>query len=222
MFRRDVLKHEIQQLSRVLVRVLFLRKEDRRPEAHDEIQQAGQLFLGLDLSPARTITYGDVMAALERKAPGDADYQGHTADLLREQGELLLADGDATAARSRLLAALDLYLALDLHHAAIHDPARDVHIDRLLDALNLFTLPPETQSALFAHYEAGGNLARAEDVLFARAEHLGEQCREEGIAFFERLRRMTNTRLRKGGLSREEVAEGRAAFEALLERTRSA
>ena len=75
-----------------------------------------------------------------------------------------------------------------------------------------FTLPRDVLSTLMRFHEAQGRLAKAEDVLFMLADTPDAALHAAGCAFYERLRRMTNARLRAGGLSREEVDEGLADF----------
>ncbi|MFL5697429.1 MAG: DUF6483 family protein, partial [Ktedonobacteraceae bacterium] len=81
-------------------------------------------------------------------------------------------------------------------------------------------LPLKTKIKIFRYFEKMGSYARAEDVLFEMVE--GEEKEkepadneviEQGIAFYNRLLKKSDTDLKAGNLSREEVEEGLAQLE---------
>lgn len=206
---------QVAQLTQVLARVLFLRRERRYDEAQEEIRRAGELFFGLDLSDARTITYADVMAALEAKNLAAVEGTSHAAELLRQSGELDALTGNPEDALHRLRLALQLYLDLFTREGGVQSPDYVERIDVMLAQVDPYALPPDVMADVVGFYEATGRFDMAENVLFVLAEHPTEAVYELGVAFYERLRRKTNAKLMAGGLSREEVVEGRTAFEAL-------
>jgi hypothetical protein len=76
-------------------------------------------------------------------------------------------------------------------------------------------LPLKTKNKIFRYFEKMGSYARAEDVLFEMVEGEGEEnepasneITEQGIAFYNRVLKKSDTDLKAGNLSREEVEEG--------------
>ena len=220
MIQRDFVLRQIAQLTQALARVLFLRRERRAADALQEIQTAGEQFLGLDLGDVRTIAYADLAAALEARglsgAGAAAGAAADVAELLRQRGELDAEAGRPEEALHSLGLSLRLYLEA-FARTDVHAPDHIARIDALLARIAPLDQPRDVLSLLFGYYETTGRRGRAEDVLFVLAERPEASLRGAGLAFYDRLRRMTNAQLAAGGLSREEVFEGREAFERLFE-----
>jgi hypothetical protein len=65
---------------------------------------------------------------------------------------------------------------------------------------------------LLGYYEARGMLDRAEDVLYEWLDTKDPAAPEEGLAFYGRLCTKSDDDLTSGGLSRDEVEQGRAEW----------
>jgi hypothetical protein len=217
MFRQDVLMRQVQQLTQALAQVIFRVRQREFDEVLQLIQQAGQETLGLDLTAAHTLHADDVAEALDVKSDPGIEQAHLVAELLFWQGRSFdEQDGDTLAVmadRSYALA-LRTYLdtppgALDLHHWT--------YVDALRRRVDLTALPPDVRLALVRYLEALGRFAAAEDVLFELAAAPFPALRDAGCAFYDRLQALPDDRLQAGGLPREEVQEGCAAFEARFE-----
>ena len=214
MIHKDYIVRIVQQMTQALAQVLFRKKYGQYDEALGEIQQAGRLFLGLDLNAVKVISYDDLRQALRVKKAEDAEHVSILAELLRHQGDCFDFEGDPDAAHRSYALALDLYL--DLRTANTSTQLVDLadRIDLLLEHLDPFSLDPGTQRKLFGYLEDARRYADAEDLLFHLAdEHPTSQLYDEGIAFFDRLLKTSYRYLKAGNLPYEEVKEGRAAFQ---------
>lgn len=207
MIQRDYVLRQIHQLVHALAQALFFRRQQRYAEALDVVQHSGEQFLGLDTGGLRTVTYAELVAVLQARSLHESEHAVYAAEMLQQKAELHALQQEPEAAAHAAALALALYLDLwsRADTQALDLPER---IEALLLQVDRFTLPRDVLALLMRYYEAQGQLAKAEDVLFVLAETPDAALHEAGRAFYERLRRMTNARLRAGGLSREEVAEG--------------
>lgn len=214
MIQRDYVMRLVQQLSQALTQVLFRKESKQYQEALEDVQQAGQLFLGLDLNAVEVLTYEDLHAALRAKNATDTQHTSLVAELLRHQGDCFAFERHAEAARRSYTLALDLYLDLAATGGGPQLADLATRIDLLLEHLDPLALAPDAQRKLFRHLAAAGRYAEAEDVLFHLADtHPTPALYEEGLAFFERLLRMSHRYLKAGNLPYAEVKEGLAAFQ---------
>ena len=213
MFQKDYVMRLVQQLSQALTQILFRKDSKQYQEALEDIQQAGQLFLGLDLNAVQAFSYEDLQAALHVKNAQDAEHVSLVAELLRHQGDCFVLEGEPESARRSYAFALTLYLDLGTGGTGPQLADLSDRIDFLVDQLDPLTLAPDVQVKLFRYLAAAGRYADAEDLLFHLAdEHPTPALYTEGLAFFERLLRTSCRHLKAGNLPYEEVKEGLAAF----------
>ena len=212
MIHQDYLVRQVMQFTQALAQVIFYRHKKQYDEALAEVQSIGQLFLGLDLGEGCTVTYSDVMAALEEKKITSEQGTSHAAELIRQKGEIHTLRNETESAGHNLRLSLHLYLDLFNKENVTHAPDYIQRIDLLLSQVDEYTLPTDILRLLFRFYDAVGRFDKAEDILFMLADKPDEKTYSQGIAYYDRLRKKTNAKLMKGGLSREEVVEGIEAF----------
>ena len=213
MIQKDHIMRIVQQMTQALAQVLFRKNSGQYQEALGEIQNAGQLFLGLDLNAVEAIGYEDLQRALRVKKAQDVEHVSLVAELLRHQGDCFDFEAAPEAARYSYTLALDLYLDLGTTDQRLQLADLATRIDLLLGHLDPFSLDADTQLKLFRYLDTAGRYAAAEDLLFRLAdEHPTVQLYDEGIAFFDRLLKKSYRYLKAGNLPYEEVKEGRAAF----------
>ena len=208
MFQRDHIVRQLRQFSQVLAEVMFRKRNQEYDAALAEIQRAGEQFFGLDSGRFRALTSDDFLAALGGEASFNAEAAAFLAELLRLQGELLGLRGEAPGPSFEQ--ALLLYLDAFDHDPVFRSPDTLARIDAVLEQAGPLSAP--ALSRLFPYFEAVGRYDRAEDTLFRLAERGDVDCYDDGLAFFERLRRLSFTKLRRGGLPLKEVEEGLRAF----------
>lgn len=130
--------------------------------------------------------------------------------------------GRAPSADVRRLKALDLYL--EAARAGLDEDDLEQRIAGLRAALAEVALPEPSHWRAFQYAAETGRFAEAEDLLFEGVERFGAgaEVTTRGRAFYRDLEAAADEALAAGGLPRDEVAEGRSAFEAALGRGRQA
>lgn len=120
-----------------------------------------------------------------------------------------LGDGVRVADREQKAVAISL-AALDDDLAA--SPQAIETIEALVPNLKEHVLSPDLAAQLWRYDERSGNLARAEDWLFALLEDADSAAdlAPEALAFYDRLQALDDDALRRGNLPRDEVATGQA------------
>lgn len=211
MIRRDYVMRQVQELVQVLARALFLRTRGEYDKAIKEIRRALK-----DLDPETEPDALDAQGWLDlcRK---HQDVVGPLMEvvgsLLRERAASLAAAGQGVESVHARTAGLTLHLDSILR--ATHPVTTELltQIDDDIGALAVESLPAATLSRLACYFEQRGRLAAAEDILFDWLAKGDSDAVVAGRAFYGRLAQLSDERLREGGLSRDEVAAGRADLE---------
>jgi hypothetical protein len=113
------------------------------------------------------------------------------------------------------LHALDLFLEVHDAYDAPELAERRAAMERMINRLEEYRLPPDALQRLLPYYERAGRYADAEDVLYellaetrAQGEAAFRSAADAGDALYRRLLARTDAQLEAGGLPREEVEEG--------------
>lgn len=201
----------IEELMQVLSRIGSLKQAHRWEDASKEV--AGELnrLTGDDPLALSKLSDTELLAKIVQGEPTMAvrDKTLGIATLLKEAGEVANASGKRDEARTIYLKGLHLLLHTLSSNDPLDIPAFVPKLDDFLIALNEWPLPLATQAMLMRHYEQTGDLARAEDALFAMldSEPDNPQLLDFGISFYERLRSKPDPTLADGNLPREELDE---------------
>jgi len=197
-FQKDYVLRMIEMMGELMRRMLSAAQE---AEALDEIDEITQKACGMPLPMLRT-------ASIETLTELLSEAQRFLS------AELLLID-TAIAARThmddellpRRMQTLSLYATLEDPDYMLIAAERS---EKML-AEFLSDLPADVLLPVAALLERGDKLAAAEDALFmAREEH--PAASEAVRAFYNRIEKLRDDELLAGGLSRAEIAEGRAAL----------
>jgi hypothetical protein len=134
------------------------------------------------------------------------------AALLVELGRVAAAQGNPAAAREAWLKALHVALGTRLRGANEAWPEFAPKVEDLVALLRDQPLPPRTCASLLLHHAQRGAFAEAENALFDLLEITANDADalDIGDGFYQRLAALSEPALAAGGLSRAEVAEGRA------------
>jgi len=199
---KDVIMLLIEQIGIVLGYALNLKRTGLDEEALRSIDE----FLDpvLDGSPD-DLDAAHMAAALAGLYVDSATVLG-VARLMRERGEIL---GNLRDTRCFAQCRKGLLLAMTLppdEWAADADLVYELYRQSDLTEAELISL--------FKGMESAGRYAYAEDILYELMEgHPTGENRGRGMAFYDRLLALDNESLVKGGLPRQEVLEGRDAFQ---------
>lgn len=198
----------------------------RDPQAFDavmtEIEEAYRRHTGAGRALMHHLSSDDLLEILSSAGHVDREKAYLIAWLLHAEARAL--ERSRTAVPPGLnTKALDLFVEAALAGLAPDEVAEPVA--ELQAALVGQDLPTATLERLFDYRVLRGGYAGAEDLLFELLDRLDglaarERLAARGRAFYRELDGLSDRQLREGGLPRVEVAEGRAAFEAGLQRVR--
>lgn len=203
-FQRDYVLRMIEMLGEMMRRIKAIARE---ADAYGELEEVAQKACGLPMS------------MLETGAP----------DMLRElmdepqrflAAELLLIDVEVKARTRTDEALLPLRTQALALYSSLKEPdylfPATSRVSGLL-AQALDQLPVEILLSTASALERGSQYATAEDALFAAAD-ADASVHPFITAFYDRLTLLDDETLLEGGLSREEIEEGRTALNERLSR----
>jgi hypothetical protein len=198
-------------MVQMLARVVFLRTRREYEQALGEINHALRQVRGTD--GAHGVVSVEEWLALCRKHEADASgLTMATADLLREQGEVLALQGKLPESNGSRFAALTLFLEAILTGATFISAELLAKVEQLIAETDHGSRPGALWLRLVRYLETRGRYAQAEDEVFAWAATGDETARSEGLAFYDRLLTASDDALQQGGLPRDEVIQGREEF----------
>jgi hypothetical protein len=211
MIKQDYLMRMVAQMVEVLVRILRLRETGQYEQGLAAIDDALQKFIGLDARFINSLSVKDLVALMKPSIGLDATRALVAADMLKEQGEIFEARGDLEQTFDSHVKSLTLFLEIFTSPATPDLPERVAKTEELIERLDEWELPPETQARLFHYFEKTGRYSRAEDALFEMIEvGADEETVALGRSFYDRLLLKNDEDLIAGGLPREEIREGLA------------
>jgi DNA-binding transcriptional MocR family regulator len=215
MFERDYLIRLLTQAGLVLGKAMRLREQKKQQEALDLVDE----FLGRELRLRSRLAVGlsdeDLLAMLSVTGSPNAESVAVVAAFLQQEADLLDDLGQPEESVPRYAKALRLNLYLIRHGMEFEGWDVRSRVDELLKALERYELDPETKKALWLWHEFEGRWTEAEDALYELADE-DAVTRTEGEAFYDRLSASEDTALEAGGLSREELEEGRKQWATLM------
>jgi len=228
--RDDYILRMLDQVGDAIARVLTGRSPGAEQMAEQELASAYQELTGSGRALVARLSSEQLLAILGAPA-GFNRERGYVLARLLEADATLIERGaaaganaeddgaGASAAASARLKALDLYL--EATRAGLDEEDLGERIAGLRDALAELHLPEASHWRIFDYVVGKGHYAAAEDLLFESLGRFGgdRAVAERGRAFYRALDALPDADLTAGALPRPEVVEGRAAFEAALERS---
>ena len=210
--QRDYIERVIEAFAEVLRQILGLEQIGRPVEAQELLQSAARQYLGLSLVALDALSIEAVVRLLS--AGGSLDVQRclMLADLRRAQAAIQEGEGPAITSLETRVSAIRLYAeAMAVGGIGVLAGRRE-DVTSLLEEVRRYELPVHVRRLVWRLFLAAGAFARAEDVLFALVEdHPDDPALvEEGRAAYEALLERPNAELEAGGLPRDEVEEALA------------
>jgi hypothetical protein len=222
MIREDYILNWIKRYVQWLAEIVGLVKAEDHQGAMRRIDLVLRTLLEVGPDSVTALTDGEILARLTLSDPPQLVQEkcAILAAVLQQLGQVCLAQQRPDAARDCFLKALQLALGLRLRGtpSALADAVPDV--EDLAERLRPFSVPPRTWATLMLFRERAGRFAKAEDALFALLESAanGDEAVAVGVAFYERVRLLSDELLAAGNLPRAEVEAGLAGL--LARRTR--
>ena len=209
MIRRDYLLRMIEELRRVLAAIIESKTAGRWQEASGSITGQMHRLVGVDPDAAARLTETELRARL---VGGEStqivpEKTQILAALFKEAGDIAEIENQPAEARRYRIKALELLLSTPASNDPEEIPDFIPRVESLATLLSEMPLAPGMQAGLMYHFERMGNFAKAEDSLHALwdADPQNEGILDFGIAFYERMLRLSDVTLLGGNLPRQEV-----------------
>jgi hypothetical protein len=202
----------IEQIVRVLAKILFNVEMGNYRGAFDEIDSAFKGLTGLDYNFLNSLSDKDIIALL--KISEDNEITGAKCfmigKLLKEAAGLKAMEENNYRINSEYQKALSLYLEGILSNRnsirLFEDYFKD--IDIIIEKIKNDEISPDIRFKLFKFYELTGKFDKAEEELFSLEKLNYSEIQKEGINFYKKLEMMSDDELKKGNFSREEAKQG--------------
>lgn len=216
MIRQDYIMRMIEQLVKVLTKILLSKKAGNFNAALNTIEDALNTIVGLDYNTINQLSAKDIIALLGiSKDSTTVNIKCIViAKLLKEKTDLAKQNGnDNSILVYGYQKAMALYLHGILNYKNVEIDINSYYSDVKEIAKNIFDeIPDDTRYSLFKFYELIGELDKAEDELFKLQNLHYPNIEEEGMLFFGNLAKLSDIQLLKGNLSKEEVEQGLVDF----------
>src|SRR6266851_3528848 len=164
MMQRDYILRMIEQLSRVLIRILNLREAEDYEGALSLINDVFKQTLGLSSDFINSLSDETLLAMLTSVGTLNVEKCFLAATLLKAEGEIKDDQDNPDKSYYCYLKALHLFLAILLSDEKINDQDLFLEIEKVLSKLEPYELPFSTKPQLFQYFERTGRYAKAEDM----------------------------------------------------------
>jgi len=219
--KQDYIMRMLEQLQGVLPYILDMVKSGNYQEAHAMIDQVFRELIGLGGDGLIRLTDEDILRELKADATvAWEDKAFFLATLLKEDADIYEEQEQEEKSVPRYNTAVLLLIHIALHDL---DKTEDYinSVTEITTILEEYELDAKTYAMLMRYYEAIGDYAKVEDILYewldAEPEFVapdGPNPAELGVAFYERLLQKSDVELAQGNLPREEVE---SALQELME-----
>jgi hypothetical protein len=216
--KQDYILRLIEQLAQFLARILKLHERGDYDAAMVAIEDALKKLVGLDLRVIEALALEDLVTLLKPGIDLDVSRCVIVADLLKSRGDVRHALGDPDGGIDSYIRSLTLFLEVLSGPGAIELPDQIARTEWLITRLDNEDLPTLTLERLLRYYEKTRRFALAEDALWDLVESEdGDDFVDEGLDFYDRLLQKSDSELEAGNLPRDEVVDGQARLQAILD-----
>lgn len=215
MFTEDYVLRQIRMATAVLAHIIGLKKAGQYQQAQGEIDHMLEVIFGLRVTLLRRLDDQSWLETLTQRDLLDTERLLIAADLLKEEGELLALQNRPQESNESSLRALNFYLEAALNKDTAPEPEICIKVDELRRRLESRELPDDTLYALFDFSELREDYRYAEGLLekLALIPGLGEEARQEQMAFYERLLEKSPADLARAGISPAQIKDRLAALQ---------
>jgi len=215
MSQRDYILRIAQEFGRALAQVLYNREIKDYTAAHTLIDEQCKQIFGMGIGFMRSIPEETLLSMLTSFDTLDTEKCWLLAILLKAEGDIYEDQGNASESYYSYIRSLNLFLEVLLLGTTSSGRSIVPEIEDLLSRLSDYDLPIRTKLLLFRYFDHAHEYARAEGLLFEMLEEGDSEgdILDQGIGFFQRLKRKNDVELKAGNFSREKVEEGLARLE---------
>ncbi|MCX7860593.1 MAG: DUF6483 family protein [Chloroflexus sp.] len=214
MYRDDYILRMIAQFGAIIRHILGLYRDGKSPLARIAIDHAYRDRLGVGSEQVAALSDRQLLALVRFHSHSDGWWSegAYLAALLAAEARLLSDDGEADAAATRALLALQVVIECAL---AAPEPLPDyapAYAD-LLALLRDYIVPTPTLAALLTLCEQQGDLTRGEDIVHELLGREPLRWLATARSFYQRLLTRSDDELAAAGLSRAEALAGYAELD---------
>jgi hypothetical protein len=203
----DYIMRMINQALVVLRKILRMKEIPQHQQALQEIDQALEQLLGIKADLIKVLDDESILETLTQNDKLDVDRLYLVAELLKEEGEILINQGKEDEGYISSIRALNFHLEVALDGSLERFPPPHDKIAELLKRLDAIPLDVDTRYTLFCYYEQEKQYTAAKHTLLdlGREPELASEVKEEMTSFFERLLKKPEAELTEAGLTHVEV-----------------
>lgn len=209
---QDYILRMMQQISIFVTGVFRLRRDGELQSAHETVLSGYGYLTGLPASLVHGLSAEDLLTMISARGGLPVDRCIGLAELLLEEGEILLALGRDDEAWARLVKSLRFYL-----EALTAEPdlrAADIPgLDEVVDLISWYPVEDGTRQLLLPYLEATGQFDKLENALAAWMETNDPDAARATLATYLRLLALEDAELIVGGLTRSEIEEACALLQ---------
>lgn len=206
----------IEQLARVLAKVLFNKKQGNTREAADEVESAFKNIIGFDYITISAMSVEDLISLLTFSKESASAKCIIAGKLFKERTEIKeITNIDESEITAGYQKSLNLFIEGMLKD---EDPSSNEFsgyysdIDVVINKLKNKEIPAGLRFRLFKYYGLTGKYAKAEDELFRLKDLNYDNIQQAGTQFYNGLEKLSEAKLREGNFSKEEVLQGMIEF----------
>ncbi len=217
MLRRDYLLRQMEEFVAAMAQLIGLTKNAQWDEASTLAGGQFKAIAGASADELLKMSDTELLAQLVQSEPTHLleNKIFVLATLFKAEGDILVGQGKLEESGPYYLKGLHLLLDTFARNDMALRPDFVPTVDAFLIALHDTPLPLNTSLMLMCYYEQMGELAKAEDMLFAVIEEEpgNVELLNFGIVFYQRLLGHSDRTLVAGNLPREEVKASLAELE---------
>lgn len=221
MIREDYIMRLIEQFTQGLALILSNKLKERWKEMDENISALCEKLLGSDYRMFRHVEPENIVELLRSGTFVDPARAFVLATLFYEEADALVKRDQHLAAQPLFLKAAILFI--EIVRSGNKQLASESHekVEAILPHIPRSSQTAKFQHRLFEYYELTGAIAKAENILFELAEQDLAGIFEDGILFYGRVAKKSDSDLANGNFTRSEIEDGKADFIRKFMRTKS-
>lgn len=199
MLTEDYIIRMISTVLAALTRIMGFKTSGQYQEAQTLIDQTLEELFGMRADLLKRLDDTTLIASLSVHDKSDGGRLAVASRLYQEEGDILRVQGNLEGAFWSYARALNISLEAALSDLP-NDPALSEAIASLVNTLQGYALPEDTNYSLFCYYEETGSYQKADDALKALAKTPEEEkaVLKEREEFYNRLLDKSDAELLQG------------------------
>ncbi len=202
MIERDYILRIIRELAVVCARILRSREAGEAGKAHQELEDAGAKYLGAKWSFCSCLSARQIIDLFG--AERQPDKLTAVAELLREESDLLFAEGDTDRSALQGMKAFSIFAELASRDMQFLKILPHEKYDALLQRILEYELPDDLKDRLVTYYLLTGQLRKGGEMVDEMLAS-GPARAETAAAFYQKLLGQPDAVLEREGYSRRSV-----------------